>query len=618
MKSSLHFPIALTFIAAITFTNLATGANIEQSTITQVVKEATVLQRATKGRKPARVNDIFGVPDVLRTGADSRVEMIAEDQTVTRVGANTIFSFEPQKREINLQKGSVLFNSPTGKGGGTIRTAAATAAVSGTTLIVVTTQNGGFKVLLLEGSGRVKTAKGRFRTMKAGQMVYALPGGDLSQALTFQLSQQVGASLLVGGFKQPLPSISKIQKAITKQEAQIAKGELEQTGLLAGNEADKAFKVDVNSREVLIREERGGGIADAGLTDAIVASPALETDRIFSSVNLDSIAVAANAGSPPTDFALFLARNTTFDTPSIDLQPFQPTSQGEFDFGFVSLQNLFVKQSVSIFSGESRLFFIAGNTIDFAPGTFLSTDAPHVTVITLGADLTGDLSTGVVFSAGGTELTLVDATISNSRPGGSLSVFAPSISLLRGGFASEGNLRVHSQGDFLVQDGIASVINGVGGGNASVQLFARQDLDVGAQGDIVLQKAAVYGVNTTMTAGKNFTATAVAFGVNFQGSRLLPDKAQSISIQAAELMDLTAVAFQVQDVSLQARTIALRNVDFAAGSTVSLRSQSGQLAPNPNTNQPVRLGDVNFIQNVRHGGIPAEQAVRGGSIVISK
>ena len=266
MKRILKSTILLSLASALTFPGNA--ANIESSTITQVVKNASVLQTATKSRKAARVNDVFNVPDVMRTGSDSRVEMIAEDQTVTRVGANTVFSFEPEKREINLQKGSVLFNSPTGKGGGTIRTAAATAAVQGTTLIVVTTDNGGFKVLLLEGSGRVKTPKGRFRTLKAGQLVYALPGGDLSQALTFQLSQQVGASLLVGGFKKPLASISKIEAAIAKQEAQIAGGQLQQTGLLAGNEADKAFKVDVNSREVLIQQKRssgGGGVAGAGL-----------------------------------------------------------------------------------------------------------------------------------------------------------------------------------------------------------------------------------------------------------------------------------------------------------------------------------------------------------------
>ena len=613
MKRTLHSTILLSFASALTFASAATAANIESSTITQVVKSATVLQAATKSRKAARVNDVFSVPDVMRTGSDSRVEMIAEDQTVTRVGANTVFSFEPEKREINLQKGSILFNSPTGKGGGTIRTAAATAAVQGTTLIVVTTDNGGFKVLLQEGHGTVKTPKGRFRTLKAGQMVFALPGGDLSQTLTFQLGQQVGVSLLVGGFKKPLPSIAKIEAAVAKQEAQIARGALQQTGLLAGNEADKAFKVDVNSRDVLIQEKRGGGgIAGAGLTDAIVATPVLEPARIFT-LDLGALGgVATPANLSPT---LFVARNTTFATPSIDLLPFQPTST----FAFLSLQTLFVNQPVSIFGNESPLIFIAGNTITFAPGSVLSADAPDVSVVALGSDITSvPSSTGMTIPAAGTELVLVDASIDNPRPGGNLLISAPSIRLVRGGFASEGNLNVNTQGNLLVQDGIANVVNGVGSGGALVQLFARQDLDVQVQGDITLQKAAVYGVNTTMNAGKSFKATAVAFGVSFQGNNLLPDNAQTISIQAVDLIDLSFTAFQVRDVALQARTIALRNVDFAAGSSVSLRSQSGQLAPNPNTNQPVRLGDVNFIQNVRYGGAPAQQAVTGGSITISK
>ena len=614
MKRNLHSTFLLSLASALTFSGAVTAANIESSTITQVVKSATVLQPGTKTRKAARVNDVFSVPDVMRTGSDSRVEMIAEDQTVTRVGANTVFSFEPDKREINLQKGSILFNAPNGKGGGTIRTAAATAAVQGTTLIVVTTDNGGFKVLLQEGRGSVKTPKGRFRTLKAGQMVFALPGGELSQTLTYQLSQQVGASLLVAGFKKPLPSIAKIEAAVAKQEAQIAKGALQQTGLLAGNEADKAFKVDVNSRDVLIQERRGGGLAGAGLTDAIVTTPVLEPERIFS-LALGAFADGGDgtvASAAPT---LFVARNTTFATPSIDLLPFQPTAA----FAFLSLQTLFVNQPVSIFGSESPLLFIAGNTITLAPGSFISADSPDVTVLALGSDFTGvpDAS-GMALPAAGTELVLVDASINNPRPGGSLRISAPSIRLERGGFASEGNLSVNTGGDLVVLDGIANVVNGVGTGRSLVQLFARQDLDVQAGGNIALQQAAVYGVHTTMRAEKNFTATAVAFGVAFQGNNLLPSLAQTVSLQAGDLMDLTLVAFRAPDVALQARTIALRNVDFAAGSSVLLRSQSGQLAPNPNTNQPVKLGDVNFIQNVRHGGIPAQQAVTGGSIIISK
>src|SRR4030095_7012480 len=98
----------------------------------------------------------------------------------------TLFSFEPNSRQIDLQRGTILFQSPSGKGGGNIRTSAASAAVLGTTLIVTTTKNGGFKVLLLEGKGRVKSADGSVRLLKGGQMVYALPGGKLSNTLEFR------------------------------------------------------------------------------------------------------------------------------------------------------------------------------------------------------------------------------------------------------------------------------------------------------------------------------------------------------------------------------------------------------------------------------------------------
>ena len=270
LRSSLSTAIAALLLPQF----LPAAESIDTSNITQVVRDVSVIQAATKARRPARVNERFSVPDIMKTGTDSRAEMIAPDQTVTRVGSNTLFSFEPEKREVNLKRGSILFNSPTGKGGGTIKTAAATASVLGTTLIVATTDNGGFKVLLLEGTGRVKTPKGRFRTLKAGQMVFALPGGELSQVLTYQLSRQVDASLLVSGFKTPLRSIKEIEAAIARQEAMIAGGQLQQTGLLAGNEADEAFKVDVNSRDVLIRKRRGvSGGETAGPTGAIVAAP---------------------------------------------------------------------------------------------------------------------------------------------------------------------------------------------------------------------------------------------------------------------------------------------------------------------------------------------------------
>ena len=84
------------------------------------------------------------------------------------------------------------------------------------------------------------------------------------------------------------------------------------------------------------------------------------------------------------------------------------------------------------------------------------------------------------------------------------------------------------------------------------------------------------------------------------------------SLTASGAMQLVGVNFQMQNVALEARTMALTNVAFAARSSVTLRSQTGLLANRPNTGRPVELGKVNFIQNVTYGGKPAQNFIDRG------
>ena len=93
---------------------------------------------------------------------------------------------------------------------------------------------------------------------------------------------------------------------------------------------------------------------------------------------------------------------------------------------------------------------------------------------------------------------------------------------------------------------------------------------------------------------------------------------ESVSLTAGNVLSLNTVSVRAQSVSLEARTVALKNVNFRAGSAVTLRSETGLLAAKPNTNRPVELGKVNFIRNVNYGGLPAQRAVRTGDIVIGK
>ncbi len=97
------------------------AASLTESTFTDVVRSVEVINQSDKKSAPAKLNDVFKAPNLVRTGVSSRAELTAPDQTLTRVGANTVFSFAPVGREIDLAQGSVLFHSPSGRGGGTIK-----------------------------------------------------------------------------------------------------------------------------------------------------------------------------------------------------------------------------------------------------------------------------------------------------------------------------------------------------------------------------------------------------------------------------------------------------------------------------------------------------------------
>ena len=221
----------LLLVTALTLANFsAVAAPLTESTYTEIIREANTLNAAGNATA-AKLNDVLKSPDRVRTGPASRAELTAPDKTITRVGANTVFSFSDSGRTLNLEQGSLLFHAPKGNGGGTIKSGGVSAAVLGTTLIVSATVDGGFKVILLEGSGEVTLPNGKSVKLKAGQMVFVAPGGtEFSSVLNINLEKLIAGSLLVNGFGQPLPSAPLIQDAMKKQNARLAAGEATDTG----------------------------------------------------------------------------------------------------------------------------------------------------------------------------------------------------------------------------------------------------------------------------------------------------------------------------------------------------------------------------------------------------
>ena len=210
------------------------AAPLTESTFTEIIHDVNKLSGAGNAA-PAKVSDVLKAPDRVRTGPESRAELTAPDKTITRVGANTVFSYADNGRTLNLEQGNVLFHAPKGLGGGTIKSGGAAAAVLGTTLIVSATPKGGFKVILLEGKGKVTLPGGASATLHAGQLVFVLPGGTLSHVLDINLGKLVGGSLLINGYPDELPSLPLILAAVDQQNSHLASGKATDTGLPPGN-----------------------------------------------------------------------------------------------------------------------------------------------------------------------------------------------------------------------------------------------------------------------------------------------------------------------------------------------------------------------------------------------
>ena len=206
------------------------AAPLTESTFTEIINEVNTLSAAGDATT-AKSGDILKAPQRVRTGPQSRAELTAPDMTITRVGANTVFSYADSGRTLNLEQGNVLFHAPKGLGGGTIKSGGAAAAVLGTTLTVSATTGGGFKVILLEGKGKVTLPNGNSATLKAGQEVFVLPGGkSFSKVFDINLDNLVAGSSLVKGFSHDLSSLPLILLAIQNQDSQIKSGATSDTG----------------------------------------------------------------------------------------------------------------------------------------------------------------------------------------------------------------------------------------------------------------------------------------------------------------------------------------------------------------------------------------------------
>ena len=194
------------------------AAELREAEVTQVVQDVRVLP-SNAAPRPAAVRDRVHSNEALRTGAESRAELTFPDLTITRLGSQTIFSFQSGTRTINLKSGAILLSVPKHSGGGHIKTAAVTASITGTT-VVMEYHGDHYDFRVLEGDAnlcqnetknvRARTAEGGpcpdCVTVHGGQMVSGRAGECLSQPVAFNVAEYIATSELTAGFP-PIPGL---------------------------------------------------------------------------------------------------------------------------------------------------------------------------------------------------------------------------------------------------------------------------------------------------------------------------------------------------------------------------------------------------------------------------
>lgn len=168
MTWKVKFPALFLFSIVGLGTGLIYGAvEFQEGEITTI--KNIVEHDSGTGPAPAKQSEMIHEKSKVSTEAASMAELTFGDSTITRMGANTSFSFQSKERLVKLDRGTVLINTPPGAGGATVDCGGVTGAVTGTTFLASRAGDGKVMFVLLEGSPMKITSGGVVTTIKPGQ-----------------------------------------------------------------------------------------------------------------------------------------------------------------------------------------------------------------------------------------------------------------------------------------------------------------------------------------------------------------------------------------------------------------------------------------------------------------
>lgn len=192
---------ALSVLAFLSLTLSVDAAQLRAARVTQIMKDVRLLPGQAAPRA-AVLNDDVNAGTAVRTGSDSRTELTFADLTITRLGADTIFSFNEGSREFTLNSGAMLVQVPRNEAEVKITTAAVTAAITGGTALLECNKGLPTKLLVMEGTGRFypKGHPERAVIVRGGEMVMMTVDGHITSVTEFNAALVYKTAKLITSF----------------------------------------------------------------------------------------------------------------------------------------------------------------------------------------------------------------------------------------------------------------------------------------------------------------------------------------------------------------------------------------------------------------------------------
>jgi hypothetical protein len=285
---------------ASSLTTAAFAGPLQQAAVNKIVNDVRVIDLGNASSRPAKLQDTIKDDLGIRTGAASRAELLFQDDTLTRLGAETLFSFKAGTRDLTLDRGTMLLQVPKGLGGAKIRTAAVTAAITGTTIMIENIPGSHAKVVVLEGSLRLSMNNrlGESVMLTPGKMIIVGPKDTrMPKPVSVDLQKLVKTSALIDPEKfrgnsktkvKALPSIGLIEKEIATQTGAKSKARLAETNLVIEGDGTQ---VTVASKEKMAALESKTGVGRKATLLAL--------DTRASVTAADSASANTRAGTTP-------------------------------------------------------------------------------------------------------------------------------------------------------------------------------------------------------------------------------------------------------------------------------------------------------------------------------